>query len=119
EPLGGAFEYRLLTKQIDAKTVLSMKKDELVDVVITSHWEESNRNGPGLVRVEDPKYKYLVGMNDRGDEGYFIIWNGEGPVGQLDRDTYKDVLKDAERAGLKPPYHVYARYEVYQSPNVR
>jgi len=118
EALGGAFEYRLLTKQIDAKTVLSMKKDELVDVVITSHWETSSRNSPGLIRIEEPKYRYLVGKNDR-DEGYFIIWDGEGPVGQLDRDTYKDVLKDAEKAGLKPPYHVYARYELYQSKNVQ
>ncbi|MBR0869641.1 site-specific DNA-methyltransferase [Bradyrhizobium tropiciagri] len=117
-PLGGAFEYRLLTKQIDAKTVLSMKKDELVDVVITSHWETSNRSSPGLIRIEEPKYRYLVGKNDRG-EGYFIIWDGEGPVGQLDRETYKDVLKDAEKAELKPPYHVYARYELYQSKNVQ
>ncbi len=118
DPLGGAFEYRLLTKQIDAKTVLSMKKDELVDVVITSHWEASNRNAPGLIRIEDTKFSYLVGKNERG-EGYFIIWDGEGPVGQLDRNSYKDVLKDAEKAGLKPPYHVYARYEVYQSRNVK
>lgn len=28
EPLGGGFEFRMLTSQIDAKTVLSMKKDE-------------------------------------------------------------------------------------------
>ncbi len=118
DALGGAFEYRLLTKQIDAKTVLSMKKDELVDVVITSHWETSNRASPGLVRIDDEKYRYLVGKNDRG-EGYFIIWDGEGPVGQLDRETYKDVLKDAEKAELKPPYHVYARYELYQSKNVQ
>ena len=37
--LGGGFEFRMLTSQIDAKAVLSMKKDELIDVVITSHWE--------------------------------------------------------------------------------
>ncbi|MBR0753544.1 site-specific DNA-methyltransferase [Bradyrhizobium jicamae] len=118
EPLGGAFEYRLLMKQIDAKTVLSMKKDELVDVVITSHWETSNRSSPGLIRIDEPKFRYLVGRNDRG-EGYFIIWDGEGPVGQLDRETYRDVLKDAEKAELKPPYHIYARYELYQSKNVQ
>lgn len=42
-----------------------------------------------------------------------------GAVGQLDRDSYRLVLKDAEKADLKPPYHVYARYQVYQSPNVQ
>jgi adenine-specific DNA-methyltransferase len=118
DPLAGGFEFRMLTRQIDAKTVLSMKKDELVDVVITSHWDETRRGSPNLIRMEDPKFAYLVGKDDRG-EGYFIIWNNSGPVGQLDRDSYRLVLKDAEKAALKPPYHVYARYEVYQSPNVQ
>jgi len=118
EPLGGGFEFRMLTRQIDAKAVLSMKKSELVDVVITSHWDENRRGSPNLVRIEDPKYTYLVGKDDRG-EGYFIIWNNGGPVGQLDRESYRLVPKDAEKAELKPPYHVYARYEVYQSPNVQ
>jgi len=119
EPLGGGFEFRMLTSQIDAKTVLSMKKDELVDVVITSHWETGSRNSPNLIRIEDPKFTYLVGKNQQ-EEGYFIVWNnGGGPVGQLDVASYNLVLQDAKKAALKPPYHVYARYEVYQSKNVR
>ena len=118
-PLGGGFEFRALTTQIDAKAVLSMKKDELIDVVITSHWQAANRNGPNLIRIDDPKYMYLVGKNDR-DEPYFIVWNsGAGPVGQLDKVSYGVILQDAKKANLKQPYHVYARYEVYQSPNVR
>ena len=119
EPLGGGFEFRMLTSQIDAKTVLSMKKDELVDVVITSHWETGRRNSPNLIRIEDPKFTYLVGKNQQ-EEGYFIVWhNGGGPVGQLDVMSYNLVLQDAKKADLKPPYHVYARYEVYQTKNVR
>jgi adenine-specific DNA-methyltransferase len=117
EPLGGGFEFRMLTSQIDAKTVLSMRRDELIDVVITSHWDSSNRNAPSLIRIDDPKYRYLVGRNDAG-EGYFIIWNGDGPVGQLDVETYKLVLQEAKRAELKTPYHIYARYEVYQTRSV-
>jgi adenine-specific DNA-methyltransferase len=119
EPVDGGFEFRMLTSQIDAKTVLSMQKDELVDVVITSHWETGSRNSPNLIRIDDPKYTYLVGKNEQ-EEGYFIIWhNGAGPVGQVDVASYKVILQDAKKAGLKPPYHVYARYEVYQSKNVR
>lgn len=118
EPLGGGFEFRMLTSQIDAKTVLSMKKNELVDVVITSHWDTGARNGPNLIRVDEEGYSYLVGK-DGQNEGYFIIWNNGGPVGQLDAKSYAVVLQDAKRAQLKPPYHVYARYEVYQSRNVR
>jgi len=117
DPLGGGFEFRSLTNQIDAKAVLSMRRDELVDVVITSHWETGRRNTPNLIRIDEPSYKYLVGRNDQG-AGYFIIWSGNGPVGQLDIETYRVVLEEGKRAGLKPPYHVYARYEVYQSKNV-
>lgn len=117
EPLGGGFEFRVLTKQIDARTVMSMKRDELVDVVITSHWDTNSRNALNLQRVDDPRYTYLVAKNEQ-NEGYFIIWNGDGPVGQLDVRTYRDVLAEGKRAGLKTPYHVYARYEVYQSKNV-
>jgi adenine-specific DNA-methyltransferase len=117
-PLGGGFEFRMLTNQIDAKTVLSMRRDELIDVVITSHWEIGKRGAPTLIRIDDPKtYTYLVGRNEE-DEGYFIIWDGDGPVGQLDTDTYRIVLQEGKKAALKPPYHVYARYEVYQSKNV-
>ena len=76
------------------------------------------RGSTNLIRIDDPKFSYLVGRNEQG-EGYFIIWNNGGPVGQLDRDSYRIVLKDAEKAGIKPPYHVYARYEVYQSRNVQ
>jgi adenine-specific DNA-methyltransferase len=117
-PLGGGFEFRVLTNQIDAKTVLSMKKDELVDVIITSHWETNRRNSPNLIRIDDTKFVYLVGKCDQ-NEGYFIIWDGNGPVGQLDAKSYNQVLTEAKKAGVKPPYHIYARYEVYQSKNVR
>lgn len=118
EPLGGGFEFRILTSQIDAGAVLSMRRDDLVDVVITSHWDVDRRSGPSLIRIDDPGFRYLVGKNELG-EGYFIVWDGEGPVGQLDVDTYKLVLAEGKKAGLKPPYHVYARYEVYQSQHVR
>lgn len=63
------------------------------------------------------RYTYLVGKNEDA-EGYFIIWDGDGPVGQLDTDSYRIVLQEGKKAGLKPPYHVYARYEIYQSKNV-
>jgi adenine-specific DNA-methyltransferase len=116
-PLGDGFEFRTLTTQIDAKTVLSMRKDELIDVVITSHWDSNSRNSPTLIRIDDDKFHYLVGKNQK-DEGYFLIWNGGNAVGQLDVDNYNIVLQEGRKAALKPPYHVYARYEVYQSQNV-
>ena len=118
EPLGGGFEYRLLTKTIDAKTVLTMQRDELIDVVLTSHWENHKRSAPSLIRVDEESYQYLVGLDQNG-EGYFLIWDNGGPVGSLSIDTYKKVALEAKKASIEPPFHVYARYEMFQSPNVR
>jgi adenine-specific DNA-methyltransferase len=115
--LGGGFQFLALTKQIDAKTVLSMRRDELIDVVITSHWDNDSRNSPTLIRIEDPNLRYLVGKNLK-EEGYFLIWNGSDAVGQLDVNSYNIVLQEGRQFGLRPPYHVYARYEIYQSQNV-
>jgi len=115
--LSGGFQFRMLTKKIDAKAVLSMRKSELIDVVITSHWENEKRGSTGLIRIDDATYKYLVGRNEQ-NEGYFLIWNGGDKVGQLDIDTYMTVTQEGRKAGLRQPYHVYARYEVYQSKNI-
>jgi len=118
EPLGGGFEYRLLTKAIDAKTVLTMQRDELIDVVLTSHWETHRRSAPNLRNIGSTKFQYLIGT-DHSDEGYFLIWDNGGPVGSLTSTTYEKVVSEANKAGLKAPYHVYARYEMFQSQNVR
>jgi adenine-specific DNA-methyltransferase len=97
---------------------MSMKRDELIDVVLTSHWESQRRSAPSLQRFDQDGYVYLIGKDDIG-EGYFLIWNNGGPVGSLDLDSYKIVSNEAKKADLRPPYHVYARYETFQSPNVR
>ena len=118
EPLGGGFEYRLLTRAIDARGVMTMKRDELIDVVLTSHWETHRRTAPNLQRFDEDGYSYLIGKDELG-EGYFLIWDNGGPVGSLDLDSYKIVSAEAKKAGIKPPFHVYARYETFQTPNVR
>jgi adenine-specific DNA-methyltransferase len=115
--LAGGFQFRQLTQKIDSRAVLTMKKDELIDLVITSHWENTRRGSAGLIRFESEGFKYLVGRNDQ-NEGYFLIWNGGDKVGQLDENSYATVIAEGKKAGLKQPYHVYARYEIYQSRNV-
>lgn len=116
-PLGGGFQFRMLTKKIDSKAVLAMRKEELIDVVITSHWESDKRGSSGLIPINAEGYKYLVGRNEQ-NEGYFLIWNGGDTVGQLDIETYATVIQEGKKAGLKQPFHVYARYEIYQSKSI-
>lgn len=118
KPLNGGFQFRQLTGRIDAGAISQMKRDELIDVVITSHFDAGKRKTSSLIRIDDNKYQYLIGKNEQG-EGYFVIWESDDSVGHLDEDMYDIVLKESKQAGLKAPHHVYARYQVYQSQNVR
>jgi len=58
-------------------------------------------------------------ISERESNNFSAYLNGKDKVEELNRDTYREVLNDAKVAGLQPPHHVYARYEILQSPNVR
>ncbi|MDR2865116.1 MAG: site-specific DNA-methyltransferase [Spirochaetaceae bacterium] len=114
EPLGGGFTFQMLTGKIDSKVIMSMKRDEMVDLIIATHWDTGKKNGINLIRIDEKGFVYYVGKNIL-DEGYFIIWENKGKsVGTLDYTTYDKIVAEAKKAKLKTPYHVYARYEVYQ-----
>lgn len=114
--LDGGFRFQQLTQTVDAGAVLAMKKDELIDIVIVSHWDETRRKS-ALIRIEDPHTKYLVGKNDV-DNGYFVIWNGGDAVESFNDKAYKTVIQEAKKHMLVAPYYVYARHQIYQSRTV-
>lgn len=116
DPLGGGFRYLRLTKTVNAKAVMSMKKEDLIDIVIVSHWDEKKRNS-NLIRIENKGYKYLVGKNE-SNNGYFIIWNGGDAVESFDDEAYQTVVKEAKQENLTAPYYVYARRNFYQVKTV-
>lgn len=113
EPLGGGFTFSTLTKTVDSKTILSMRRDEMVDLIIATHWDTGKKNGINLIRMEEQGLLYCVGKN-ANNEGYFIIWDPENSFGAFDYKTYNRIVQESQKANLKAPYHVYARYEVYQ-----
>ncbi|KXL52917.1 putative methyltransferase [Anaerotignum neopropionicum] len=118
DELAGGFEYWILDKKVDAKAILEMKREELIDVITTSHWEDDKRKATSVIERINKNYKYLVGKNILG-EGFFIIWNGKDSVGELNQNTYMELLAEAKKEGVNTPFHVYARYQVYQTPKVR
>ena len=113
QPLGGGFTFQTLTKAIDSKTILSMQRDEMIDLIVATHWDTGKRNSINLIRIDNDKLLYCVGKNEN-NEGYFIIWDPDNSFGALDYSTYNKIVKESKMANLKPPYHIYARYEVYQ-----
>jgi adenine-specific DNA-methyltransferase len=121
------FEYWELDEKIDAEALLNMKRESLIDVITTSHWEDDKRKTASFIQRFDKGYEHLIGTNGIG-EGFFIIWKTEDGkdvpekdsyVGQLDKSTYMQLLSEAKKEGVKTPYHVYARYQIYQTSKVK
>jgi len=94
-----------------------MERDEMADAVIASYFDDTRR-GPTLVNMVHEGYEYLVARNS-DEEGFFLVWNGSKEPPKFNEDVYNSVVVEAEKVGLKPKYHVYARYNLYQSDDVR
>jgi adenine-specific DNA-methyltransferase len=120
-PLGSGFTFITLGKKVDAPVLLQMERDELVDTVISSHFDASRQLGDQLIRIEDKKkpYRYLVGRN-ADNEGFFLVWDGPGTNTDFTEDVYEACAAEAASANLKTaPYNVYARLYLYQTEGVR
>lgn len=116
-PLAGGYEFRALTKQVDATALLAMEREEMVDTVIASYFDSSRRRGPSLVRFTDHDYAYLVAKNSE-DEGFYLVWGGIGENTDLTEDVYEACVEEGEKEGLKPVYHVYSRFNLFTTPGV-
>lgn len=115
ESLGGGFRFYKIQNKIDAKAILSMKREDLIDVIISSHNDIAKNKS--LVYRLDKGYKFLVAKNNL-DQGIFIIWDGPDSIGELNIDTYKQIINEAKLEKLSSRLIVYARYETYESKNV-
>lgn len=116
-PIPGGFRFTTLTDTIDSEGVLALEREEMVDLLLTTHWDQSERNGTHLRRLPAGTYAHLFAASSRG-EGYFLVWNKPGKPSILDRQAFRAITEEAKKAGLKPPYHVYARICTYSGPNM-
>lgn len=115
---GGGYRFSQLQDTVDAKALLAMERDEMTDAVIASHYDVNRRGGPGLIMMTGEGYEYLVARNGSGD-GFYLVWDGSVEPPVFDETVYEAVVSEAEKAGLKPQYHVYARFNLFQSDDVR
>ena len=100
------------------KRFSAMERDEMVDTVIASHFDANRKRGSNLIRVNGRERRYLVAKNSE-DEGFFLVWDGPDKNTDFNASVYDACATEAEEAGLKPIYHVYARLYLYQTENVR
>lgn len=117
--LPGGFRFVHLDKKVDATALLAMEREEMVDTVIASYYDTTRKRGSSnLVPVDPDQYRFLVAHNG-GGEGFFLIWEGPDRNTDITEEVYEECSDEARRAGLKPDYHIYARYNLFQTENVR
>src|SRR5260370_2177651 len=94
-----------------------MERDEMTGAVIASHFDSCRGGGPGLITMTHDGHEYLVDRNT-DVEGFYLVWRGATAQPVFDKAVYETIVAEAKRAKLKARYHVYARFNLYQSDDV-
>lgn len=116
--LGGGFRFlELKRQQVDAAAVSALEREEMIDLLLTSHWDKSERAKTTLTRFNPGFGKFLFAKNVR-NEGFFLIWEGSDKPSVLDRETFKAIAEEARKHGLVDRYHVYASIAPYTGRTV-
>jgi adenine-specific DNA-methyltransferase len=115
--LPGGFRFTQLMKAVDGEAVLALEREEMLDLLLTSHWDQDERGASYLQRLPAGTYTHLFAVNSKG-QGYFLVWSGPDKPSVLDRTAFRRIAEEAKSIGLKSPYHVYARICTYSGPNI-
>lgn len=118
-PLGSGFTFKTLEKKVDAKTLLLMERDEMIDTVVSSHSNTGARKNavPVPLYDQDEPYVYLVARN-ASNEGIYLVWSGPNSNTDLTEEAYEAITEEAETAGLADIYHVYSRRNLIVTDDV-
>jgi adenine-specific DNA-methyltransferase len=117
EPLVGGFRFSKLNSAVDAAAVLALEREEMIDLLLTSHWNHNERASSHLQRLPAGTHEHLFAKSRNG-EGYFLVWKGPDKPSKLNREAFRAIVNEAEAEGLVQPFHVYARISTYSGPNI-
>lgn len=117
QALDGGFRFTRLTDKIDGEAVLALEREEMVDLLLTTHWDQNERAGSHLRRLPAGAHEFLFAVTGRG-EGFFLVWHHPDRPSILNRQSFRAIVDEAKAANLKSPYHVYARICTYSGPNI-
>ena len=118
DPLPGGFRcIELKREKIDATAVNALAREEMIDLLLTSHWDKAERAKSYLRRLPIGEHRYLFAVNPN-NEGFFLIWESPSQQSVLDRDAYKTIVAEAKAAGLTLRAHVYASIAPYTGSGI-
>jgi adenine-specific DNA-methyltransferase len=112
-PTGGGFRFiELRREKIDADAVNALAREEMIDLLLTSYWDKSEKAKSYLRRFPIGEHKLLFAANPKS-EGFFLVWDAPDGSSVLDRTIFKQIVNEADEAGLAKRYHVYASFAPY------
>lgn len=119
ESLPAAFRFvELKREKIDAEAVNKLAREEMIDLLLTSYWDKAEKSKTYLRRLPPSKEsRYLFGVNTTG-EGFFLIWDSPDSPSVLNRDAFKGIVQEANKAKLASRYHVYAGIAPYTGAGI-
>ncbi|MDA8270904.1 MAG: hypothetical protein M0Z39_05795 [Actinomycetota bacterium] len=104
--------------RVGTQKLVGEVRDYVLETVIRPYFDLHRKRGSNLVRIEGSEWRHLIATT-AGSEGVFLVWNGLGGGWDFTGEVYNTCAEEAERAGLKPFYHVFAGLYLYQTENVR
>jgi adenine-specific DNA-methyltransferase len=117
-PIKSGFRFiELRREKIDAEAVNTLAREEMMDLLLTSYWDKSEKSKSYLKRLPIGTYRYLFAVNPK-NEGFFLIWDSAESPSVLDREAFKAVIEEARKANLAAKYHVYASLAPYTGPGI-
>lgn len=117
--LPSAFRFvELKREKIDAEAVNKLAREEMIDLLLTSYWDKSEKSKTYLHRFPPSKEsRYLFGVNTN-NEGFFLIWDSPDSPSILNREAFKGIVQEANKAKLASRYHVYAGIAPYTGAGI-
>lgn len=113
DPLPGGFRFHELRRDIiDANAVNALAREEMIDLLLSSYWDKTEKARSSLQRFPVGAHRHLFAVNQR-DEGFFLIWDAPDAPSVLNQQAFRRVVEEAGAAGLSPRYHVYASLAPY------
>jgi adenine-specific DNA-methyltransferase len=118
DPLSGGFRFIELKKEkIDAEAVNALAREEMIDLLLTSYWDKSEKSKSYLQRLPAGIHRFLFAVNSK-DEGFFLVWEAADKPSILNRDVFRAIVEEAKHVKLASRYHVYASTAPYTGASI-
>ena len=117
-PLPGGFRFiELRREKVDAEAVNTLAREEMIDLLLTSYWNKSEKANSYLRRLPPGSHRHLFAVNPK-DEGFFLLWDGPDQPSVLNREAFRRIVEEASVAGLGSRYHIYASLAPYTGSGI-